>query len=706
MVPAAPETSRSTTYKAKRDFSKTPEPAGRRRRRRPATAIVIQKHAARRLHYDFRLELDGVLKSWAVPEGPSLVPGEKRLAVAGRGSSARLRRLRGRHPQGRVWRRHGHDLGRGHLDARVRSRLRLHEGPPPVPARRREAQGPLAPRPHGAEAAREAGGLAADQVGRRRGAAGEGEPDILEEMPRSAVDRPHDRGDRRAIRTAIWSSPQARARSRASRRSAPQAQAAPSIPPIVPNAKAGAAAELRRADACRRPCDKAPSGAGLAARDQARRLPPAGPHRQRPARTLLTRNGLDWTERFHAHRARPRPSCRPRSAIIDGEVVVRTEAGVVELHRAGRRAEERRRRASCSMPSTSSISTATTCADAPLAERKAALAARCSATGDGRPHPLQRASRGRRRHDLPARLPARPRGHRLQDGVGSPIAPAGSRSWLKVKCARAGSFVDRRLHPLHGRQEGDRRAGARRVCRQGKLRRVRPCRHRLQRTRVAARAVAEARSAAHAHGAGQGRAAPTPKGVRWVEPALVAEIEYRGRTGIGHDPPRGVPRAASRARRRRPNEVVRAGADVGTAKTQQRAPSRPAHQSGRGCSGPSRASPSRASPSSMPRSPTGSCRTSSAGRSASCAARAACTSSASSRSTPGPACGDARALGHGARRRASRCSSIDDLDGLLELVQASVLEIHPWGSTVDRARAARPGDHRSRSRRRRALGAR
>src|SRR5437588_2604347 len=80
-------TDRLERYREMRDFSITPEPSGRTAGRRAASKkakalrYYIQRHAATRLHYDFRLELAGVLKSWAVPKGPSLDPADKRLAM-------------------------------------------------------------------------------------------------------------------------------------------------------------------------------------------------------------------------------------------------------------------------------------------------------------------------------------------------------------------------------------------------------------------------------------------------------------------------------------------------------------------------------------------------------------------------------------------------------------------------------------------------
>src|SRR5258708_16568166 len=67
-------------YRRKREFARTPEPKGRAGKQ-PRNIFVIQRHAARNLHFDLRLEIDGALKSWAVPKGPPTEPGEKKLAV-------------------------------------------------------------------------------------------------------------------------------------------------------------------------------------------------------------------------------------------------------------------------------------------------------------------------------------------------------------------------------------------------------------------------------------------------------------------------------------------------------------------------------------------------------------------------------------------------------------------------------------------------
>ncbi|MEP7325360.1 MAG: DNA polymerase ligase N-terminal domain-containing protein [Gemmatimonadota bacterium] len=79
--PKAPSRASLAEYHRKRDFKETAEPRGGKATSTPQLGFVVQKHAATRLHFDFRLELDGVMKSWAVPKGPSMDPADKRLAM-------------------------------------------------------------------------------------------------------------------------------------------------------------------------------------------------------------------------------------------------------------------------------------------------------------------------------------------------------------------------------------------------------------------------------------------------------------------------------------------------------------------------------------------------------------------------------------------------------------------------------------------------
>jgi bifunctional non-homologous end joining protein LigD len=190
-------------YRKKRSFDVTAEPRGRKGKR-GGDAFVIQKHAASHLHYDLRLEHDGVMKSWAVTRGPSLVPGEKRLAVHVEDHPIEYNDFEGTIPKGQYgggtvmiwdrgrWSPEGdpqRGLAKGHLDfslegQKLKGRWHL------VRMRKRpgERQEPWLLIKSDDEAAR-----------------GPKDPDILEEKPRSVVSRRTIEGIAKA-NDAVWQS--------------------------------------------------------------------------------------------------------------------------------------------------------------------------------------------------------------------------------------------------------------------------------------------------------------------------------------------------------------------------------------------------------------------------------------------------------------------------------------------------------------------
>ncbi len=301
-------------YHRKRRFERTPEPRGREHKAsRAGGSFVIQKHAARRLHYDFRLELDGVLKSWAVPRGPSLDPAEKRLAVHTEDHPLEYGGFEGVIPQG--------EYGGGTVLLWDRGRWTPRGDPREAYRRGRLTFDLEGERLHGRWH------LVRSASSRRRSGAGPGKEEWLlikgkDEHARpghgssvvdeatTSVESGLDLDRIAALRSRLWSSEDGEV----------QVDAPPRLDPsTLPGA--------RRA---RTPSELEPVLARLVAR------PPEGDawlHElkldgyrllarvERDGVRLLTRTGRDWTARFPAV-AEALRGLRVEEAVVDGEVAV------------------------------------------------------------------------------------------------------------------------------------------------------------------------------------------------------------------------------------------------------------------------------------------------------------------------------------------------------------------------------------------------
>ena len=303
------------TYHAKRRFGVTSEPKGKVERR-TGNAFVIQKHDARRLHYDLRLELDGVMKSWAVTRGPSLVPGDKRLAVQVEDHPIDYNTFEGTIPAGEygggtvmVWDRGTwqseadphRGLENGHLSFTLDGE-KLHGGWHLVRMRRRPGE-------------KKDNWLLIKQDD--AAARQPGDKDILEQKTRSVkTGRSMDEIAKGAAKTPSLARAKrtiAQTAARAPKRNATRKRAGDELPAFVEPSLATLS-------------DKAPATGNWIheIKFDGYRLQARLDHGKVK---LLTRRGLDWTKKFPSIAA-PLAKLPATTALIDGEVVVEGEDGV------------------------------------------------------------------------------------------------------------------------------------------------------------------------------------------------------------------------------------------------------------------------------------------------------------------------------------------------------------------------------------------
>jgi bifunctional non-homologous end joining protein LigD len=341
------------TYRAKRDFGKTPEPRGAKAHNQ-GYRFVIQKHAATRLHYDLRLELDGVMLSWAVTRGPSLVTGEKRLAVHVEDHPIEYNDFEGVIPKGEygggtvmIW-----DRGRWTPEADPRKGMKKGHLDFALDGEKLKGRWHLV-RMNKRPGERQEPWLlikATDEHARRKS-----DPDILEEMPNSvATGRTME--EIAAQQKKVWHSNRPAKPSKLDKLAARPVKAEPRV-----NASSARTARKSSGQPRKRRTKSARADEELAGIPGARKKPlpdfvepclatltSAAPENagwvheikfdgyRMQARisggkvTLKTRTGLDWTDRFTPI-TEACAALAPREAIIDGEIVSGDDNGISDF---------------------------------------------------------------------------------------------------------------------------------------------------------------------------------------------------------------------------------------------------------------------------------------------------------------------------------------------------------------------------------------
>ena len=553
-------------YRKKRKFGVTPEPRGRKARGK-GNRFVIQKHAATRLHYDLRLELDGVMKSWAVTRGPSLVPGEKRLAVEVEDHPVEYNAFEGTIPKGEygggtvmIWDRGTwtpeedphRGLKKGHLDFSLDGEklnghwhlVRMHRRP----GEKRNNWLLIKATDEAARTAKDA--------------------DILEEMPESVVSgRSIEEIAAGKGKKRVWHSNRTRQRQREGRRDARQRAAGEARPRKAQARSAESAGKKakskskkkKRARSAALPDfvppslatlrDKAPNGAGWVheIKFDGYRMQARLDHGEVK---LLTRKGLDWAAQFpnvaadvarlagrdRADRRRDRGRERARAfGFLDA-------AGGAQQRRA------RQLRLLCVRPAASRRRGP----DPPAADRAQGGAEGAAGRHAATPARSATASISRRtaRHVWQQACQMELEGI-VSKRADAPYRPGRTDSFIKIKCANAQELVVGGYAPSTVDAASDRRAGGGLLSRrQADL--CRPRRHRLHaRGRegpVEAAASARDRQAAVRRDPA-GRSAPPRRALGRAEDGDRSRISAAGPATTSCGRPRS--RACARTSRRR-----------------------------------------------------------------------------------------------------------------------------------------------------------